>query len=171
MNDAGDSGRTARYAEYKSTREKLDDELQADFDRSLERIEQLLDAMGLRHVAVTGWEADDVIGTLAVRAAAAGLQAVIVSGDKDFHQLVAPGVALLNPGRGGPAGVDEQWVDESNGSERLGVLPSQVVDYLALVGDSSDNVPGVKGIGDKGAQKLLAEWGSLDAMLDRKSVV
>lgn len=165
MNDAGDSGRTARYAEYKSTREKLDDELQADFDRSLERIEQLLDAMGLRHVAVTGWEADDVIGTLAVRAAAAGLQAVIVSGDKDFHQLVAPGVALLNPGRGGPAGVDEQWVDESNGSERLGVLPSQVVDYLALVGDSSDNVPGVKGIGDKGAQKLLAEWGSLDAML------
>ena len=93
------------------------------------------------------------------------MQAVIVSGDKDFYQLIGPGIALLNPGRGGPAAVEEIWVDESNAGERLGVPPRQVVDYLALVGDSSDNVPGVKGIGEKGAQKLLAEYGDLDAIL------
>ncbi|HJS47608.1 MAG TPA: 5'-3' exonuclease H3TH domain-containing protein, partial [Gemmatimonadales bacterium] len=165
VNDAGDSFRTERYAEYKSTREKLDDELQADFDTAVARVAQLLEAFRVPLVAVEGWEADDVIGTLARRAADAGMQAVIVSGDKDFYQLIGPRVALLNPGRGGPAAVDEQWVDESNAAERLGVPPGQVVDYLALVGDSSDNVPGVRGIGDKGARQLLGQYGSLDAIL------
>jgi len=165
VNDAGDSFRTQKYAEYKSTRQKLDDDLQADFDKSCERIEALLHAMGVKLVAVKGYEADDVIGTLAARASAVALQSVIVSGDKDFHQLVGPHVALLNPGRGGPGAVEETWVDESNGSERLGVPPSQVRDYLALVGDTSDNVPGVKGIGEKGAQKLLAEYGDLESIL------
>ncbi len=171
VNDAGDSFRTEVYPEYKSTREKLDEELQADFDRSVERIRALLDAFGVPVVAVEGWEADDVIGTLAARAGAAGLQAVIVSGDKDFHQLVGPHVALLNPGRGGPGAVEETWVDESNGAERLGVPPRQVVDYLALVGDSSDNIPGVRGIGEKGAQKLLAQYGDLDAILASAATV
>ena len=167
VNDAGTSFREERYPEYKSTREKLDDELQADFDRSLERITALLEAFAIPVLAVPGYEADDVIGTLATRAAAEGLQAVIVSGDKDFYQLIGPGIALLNPGRGGPAAVDELWVDETNASERLGVPPSQVIDFLALVGDTSDNVPGVKGIGDKGAQKLLAEFGDLETILAR----
>ncbi len=167
VNDAGTSFREERYPEYKSTREKLDDELQADFDRSLERIVALLEAFAIPVLAVPGYEADDVIGTLATRAAAEGLQAVIVSGDKDFYQLIGPGIALLNPGRGGPAAVDELWVDETNASERLGVPPSQVIDFLALVGDTSDNVPGVKGIGDKGAQKLLAEFGDLETILAR----
>ncbi len=171
VNDAGVSFRTERYPEYKSTRQKLDQELQADFDRSVERICQLLDAFRIPLIAVRGYEADDVIGTLAARAAAHGLQTVIVSGDKDFYQLIAPGIALLNPGRGGPAAVDEQWVDESNASERLGVAPDRVTDYLALVGDSSDNVPGVKGIGDKGARKLLAEYGDLEALLARAAEV
>ena len=165
INDAGDSFRTARFPAYKSTRQKLDAELQADFDRACERIDALLHALGVPLVEVAGYEADDVIGTLATRAAAAGMQAVIVSGDKDFYQLIGPGVVLLNPGRGGPAAVDEVWVDESNASERLGVAPGQVIDFLAMVGDSSDNIPGVKGIGEKGAQKLLAEYGSLDAIL------
>ncbi len=167
INDAGSSFREERYPDYKSTREKLDEELQADFDRSLERIREILAAFRVPLVTVPGYEADDVIATLATQAAARGLQAVIVSGDKDFYQLIAPGVALLNPGRGGPAGVEETWVDERNASERLGVTPSQVVDYLALVGDSSDNIPGVKGIGEKGAQKLLAEYGNLDTILSR----
>jgi DNA polymerase-1 len=167
VNDAGSSFREERYADYKSTREKLDEELQADFDRSLERIGELLAAFRVPLVTVPGYEADDVIATLATQAAGRGLQAVIVSGDKDFYQLIAPRVALLNPGRGGPAGVEETWVDESNASERLGVMPAQVVDYLALVGDSSDNIPGVKGVGDKGAQKLLAEYGDLDTILAR----
>ena len=165
INDAGDSFRTERYAEYKSTREKLDDELQADFDTAVTRISQLLAAFRVPLVAVEGWEADDVIGTLARRAQAAGLQAVIVSGDKDFYQLIGPGIALLNPGRGGPAGVDEQWVDESNANERLGVPPSRVIDYLAIVGDTSDNVPGVKGIGEKGARELIAAHGDLEAII------
>lgn len=165
--DAGDSFRTQRYAQYKSTREKLDAELQADFDMALEQINALLAAFRLPVLAVEGYEADDVIGTLARREAAAGRQVVIVSGDKDFYQLIGPRIALLNPGRGGPAGVDEVWVDEGNASERLGVSPRQVADYLALVGDSSDNVPGVKGIGDKGAVQLLTEYGDLETLLAR----
>jgi DNA polymerase I len=171
INDAGTSFREARYADYKSTREKLDAELQDDFDRSVQRICQLLEAFGIPLITVRGYEADDVIGTLATAAAARGLQAVIVSGDKDFYQLVSPGIALLNPGRGGPAAVEETWVDESNAGERLGVPPRQVVDFLALVGDSSDNIPGVKGIGEKGAQKLLAEFGDLETMLARAGEV
>ncbi len=165
INDAGDSFRTAKYPAYKSTRQKLDAELQADFDRACERIDQLLAVLGVPLVEVAGYEADDVIGTLAVQAAASGMQAVIVSGDKDFYQLIRPGIVLLNPGRGGPAAVEETWVDETNAHERLGVPPSQVIDFLALVGDSSDNVPGVKGIGEKGAQKLLAEYGNLETIL------
>ena len=171
INDAGTSFREERYPDYKSTREKLDEELQADFDRALERIRSLLEAFRVPLLTVPGYEADDVIGTLATTAAGRGLQAVIVSGDKDFYQLIGPGVALLNPGRGGPAAVEETWVDESNAGERLGVPPSQVVDFLALVGDSSDNVPGVKGIGEKGAQKLLLEYGDLDAILAHASEV
>ncbi|MFI5209199.1 MAG: 5'-3' exonuclease H3TH domain-containing protein, partial [Gemmatimonadales bacterium] len=171
VNDAGDSFRTQLYADYKSTREKLDEELQADFDRSVERVVELLGAFRVPLVAVDGYEADDVIGTLATRAAARGWQVVIVSGDKDFYQLIGPRIALLNPGRGGPAGVEELWVDESNAADRLGVPPSQVVDYLSLVGDAADNVPGVHGIGEKGAAKLLAEFGDLDALLTRAAEV
>jgi DNA polymerase I len=171
VNDAGTSFREERYPEYKSTREKLDNELQADFDRALERIRAMLDAFRIPLITVPGYEADDVIGTLAIRGAERGFQSVIVSGDKDFYQLIGPGVALLNPGRGGAAAVEETWVDELNASERLGVPPSQVVDYLSLVGDTSDNIPGVKGIGEKGAQKLLAEYGNLDTLLERAAEV
>ena len=169
--DAGTSFREERYSEYKSTRQKLDQELQADFDRSVERTRQLLDAFRVAAVEVPGYEADDVIGTLATQAAARGLDSVIVSGDKDFYQLIGPRVALLNPGRGGPAAVDEVWVDETNAAERLGVSPGQVADFLALVGDASDNIPGVKGIGEKGAQKLLTEFGDLDTLLARAGEV
>src|SRR3954465_1195834 len=171
INDAGTSFREARYPDYKSTREKLDEELQADFDRALERIRSLLAAFRVPLLTVPGYEADDVIGTLATAAAASGLQTIIVSGDKDFYQLIGPRIALLNPGRGGPAAVDESWVDESNAAERLGVPPRQVRDFLALVGDASDNVPGVKGIGEKGAQKLLAEYGDLETVLARAGEV
>src|SRR5690606_1928832 len=105
----------------------------------------LLDCYRIPIITLEGYEADDVIGTLALQGADAGVNVVVVSGDKDFQQLVRDRVWLLNPGRGGPAGVDEQWVSIENADERLGVPPEHVVDYLALVGDSSDNVPGVKG--------------------------
>jgi DNA polymerase-1 len=165
VHDVGESFRHRTYPEYKATREKLTAELQQDFDRSVERIEQILDAFRVSVVGVEGFEADDVIGTLATAASARGLQVVIVSGDKDFYQLIAPGIALLNPGRGGPAAVEEHWVDQANAGERLGVPPERVVDYLALVGDTSDNVPGVKGVGDKTALALLKTFGDLDAIL------
>jgi DNA polymerase-1 len=163
VHDLGESFRHQTYPEYKATRQKLTEELQQEFDRSVERIEQILEAFRVPLVGVEGFEADDVIGTLAT--AARGLQVVIVSGDKDFYQLIGPGIALLNPGRGGPAGVEEHWVDQANASERLGVPPDRVVDYLALVGDSSDNVPGVKGVGEKTALELLKTFGDLDAIL------
>ena len=171
INDAGDSGRTGMYPEYKSTREKLDEAMQQDFDLALTQIESLLAAFRVTKTVVPGWEADDVIGTLVAKAREQDIETVIVSGDKDLYQLIEPGVFLLTPGRGGPAGVEETWVDESNASERLGVTPRQVVDYLALVGDSSDNIPGVKGIGDKGARQLLAEFGDLDTILARAGEV
>jgi DNA polymerase-1 len=171
VHDVGESFRHQEYAEYKATRQKLDEQLQQDFDRSVERIEQILAGFRVPVLGVEGFEADDVIGTLAQRAAQRGLQVVIVSGDKDFYQLVGPGIALLNPGRGGPAGVEEQWVDATNASERLGVPPERVVDFLALVGDSSDNVPGVKGVGEKTALELLAAYGDLDTILARAADV
>src|SRR5437867_4353997 len=163
VHDVGESFRHQTYPQYKATRQKLTEELQQEFNRSVERIEQILEAFRVPLVGVEGYEADDVIGTLAT--AARGLQVVIVSGDKDFYQLIGPGIALLNPGRGGPAGVEEHWVDLTNASERLGVPPERVVDYLALVGDSSDNVPGVKGVGEKTALELLKTFGDLDAIL------
>src|SRR5256886_87262 len=165
VHDVGESFRHQTYEAYKATREKLTHELQQDFDRSVERIEQILEAFHVPVVGVEGYEADDVIGTLATAAAARGLQAIIVSGDKDFYQLIGPGIALLNPGRGGPAAVEEHWVDDTNASERLGVPPERVVDYLALVGDTSDNIPGVKGVGEKGGRGLLQTFGDLDTIL------
>ncbi|PYO61758.1 MAG: DNA polymerase I [Gemmatimonadetes bacterium] len=165
VHDMGVSFREQRYAEYKATRAKLNEQLQQDFDRSVERIKEILGAFRVPVLGMDGYEADDVIGTLAAAAADRGLQVVIVSGDKDFYQLIGPRVALLNPGRGGPAAVEEQWVDESNASDRLGVHSDRVVDFLALVGDSSDNVPGVKGVGEKTALELLQRFGDLDGVL------
>jgi DNA polymerase-1 len=165
VHDAGTSFRHETYPAYKATREKLDAELQHDFDRSVERVEDLLAAFHVPVIAQEGYEADDVIATLASEAARRGLPAVIVSGDKDLYQLVGPGISLLNPGRGGRAAVEEQWVDPSNAAERLGVPPERVVDYLALVGDTSDNIPGVKGIGDKTARQLIEQYGDLESIL------
>jgi DNA polymerase-1 len=166
VHDSGLSFRKERYPAYKATREKLGEELQSDFDRGMERICSILDAYHIPILTLPGYEADDVIGTLARHGVEAGVNVVVVSGDKDFQQLVRPGVWLLNPGRGGAAGVEEQWVNVDNGSERLGVPPALVTDYLALVGDSSDNVPGVKGIGEKTAQELVSSYGSIENILE-----
>ena len=165
VHDSGLSFRHERYPAYKATRQKLTDELQDDFDRGMERVCQLLDAYRIPILSLDGYEADDVIGTLAAQAVREGLNVVIVSGDKDFQQLVRPGVWLLNPGRGGPANVEEHWISTANAEERLGVAPQYVTDYLALVGDSSDNVPGVPGIGDKTARDLVREFGDLEQIL------
>ena len=161
--DAGDSFRTEVHPEYKATREKMPEELEA----SIPRCRALVEAFRVPVLEVAGWEADDVIGSLAAQASERGVRTVIVSGDKDFYQLIDENTFLLNPGRGGPAAVEEEWVTPENAADRLGVAPHQVTDYLALLGDSSDNVPGVPGIGKKTANALLAEFGSLDEIISR----
>jgi DNA polymerase-1 len=165
VHDSGLSFRHERYPAYKATREKLTEELQSDFDSGMDRICEMLDAYHIPILSLPGYEADDVIGTLVAKSVDTGVNVVVVSGDKDFQQLVKPGVWLLNPGRGGPANVDEHWVGVENADERLGVAPEFVTDYLALVGDSSDNVPGVRGIGDKTASELVKQYGHLESIL------
>jgi DNA polymerase-1 len=171
VHDSGLSFRHERYPAYKATREKLTEELQSDFDRGMDRIRQILDAYRIPILTLPGYEADDVIGTLVARSVEAGVNVVVVSGDKDFQQLVKPGVWLLNPGRGGPANVEEHWVGVENADERLGVAPEFVTDYLALVGDSSDNIPGVRGIGDKTAAELVKQYGHLESILSHASEI
>ena len=139
VHDSGTSFRKETFPEYKATREKLSEDLQQDFDRGMQRIASLLEAYRIPVITVPGYEADDVLGTLARQAVEQNVNVVIVSGDKDFQQLVRPGVWLLNPGRGGNANIEEHWVSVDNATERLGVSPELVRDYLAMVGDSSDN--------------------------------
>ncbi len=165
--DAGHSFREEVHPEYKATREKMPEELEA----SLPRCRDLVEAFRIPVVEAEDWEADDVIGTLAAQAEEEGLHTVVISGDKDFYQLVDDHLWLLNPGRGGHAPVEAEWVTRENASERLGVPPEQVTDYLALIGDSSDNVPGVRGIGEKTAPKLLDAWGSLEEVLEHREEV
>jgi DNA polymerase-1 len=165
--DKGMSHREEIYPEYKATREKMPEELEA----SLPRIREMVAGFHDPVVEVEGYEADDVIGSLALQARDAGLEAVIVSGDKDLYQLVGGGVFLLNPGRGGPTGVEPEWVDESNAGEKFGVSPERIPDYLALVGDSSDNVPGAPGVGPKTAVKLLQTYDDLEEILSRASEI
>jgi DNA polymerase-1 len=165
--DAGLSDRHVMYPDYKATREKMPDELKA----SLPRIREIVEAFRVPVLELEGYEADDVIGTLARQAVDADVEAVIVSGDKDFYQLIRDGVCLLNPGRGGASAVEEEWVGLDNARERLGVEPNRVVDYLGLIGDTSDNVPGVRGIGPKTAIQLIEKYGPIEEILARASEI
>jgi DNA polymerase-1 len=171
VHDSGLSFRHETFPEYKATREKLSEDLQDDFDRGMERISDLLEAYRVPILAVPGYEADDVIGTLARQSVERGVNVVIVSADKDFQQLVRPGIWLFNPGRGGSARVEEHWVSVENATERLGVPPALVTDYLALVGDTSDNIPGVRGIGDKTAAELVNSYGTLEEILSHAAEI
>ena len=151
----GPTFRHERYESYKATREKMPDEMR----EQMQDVREVIDAMGIPIIEKEGYEADDVIGTLAARAAESGDEAFLVSGDKDFMQLVGDGVTIFDPGRSG-SGVSRLGPPEVE--EKFGVPPTRVVDVLALMGDSSDNVPGIPGIGEKTAKKLVVEHGSLD---------
>jgi DNA polymerase-1 len=148
--------RHRRYPAYKATREKMPEDMAA----SLPYIDRLVDALAIPRLSLPGYEADDVIGTLAVRAGREGLDAYIVSGDKDFMQLIGPGVRMYNPKRP----TDLVVMGEEDVREKFGVAPDRVVDVLALMGDASDNVPGVPGVGEKTASALINEFGSFDAL-------
>jgi DNA polymerase I len=144
------------YPEYKATRQKMGD----DLIEQLGRLNQVLEATGIPLLRLPGWEADDVIGTLATEAEAQGYEVIMVTGDKDYQQLVTPRVRMYNPKGEGPAILGPEEVKAN-----FGVPPEQVVDVLALTGDTSDNVPGAEGIGPKTAIKLIGEYGSLDGVL------
>jgi len=147
------------YPEYKATREKMPDDMRSQ----LPLINELLEAMGIRHLSVPGYEADDVIGTLATRAAGDdGMEVFLVTGDKDFMQLVEPNVSMLTFAR---PGEDAEIIDAVRVREKMGVPPEGVIELLGLAGDSSDNVPGVPGVGPKTALKLLGEHGTIEAIL------
>jgi DNA polymerase-1 len=142
---------------YKATRQKMPDELVSQIGR----LNQVLEATGIPVIAKPGWEADDVIGTLATVAEQKGYEVVMVTGDKDYQQLVTDKVLMWNPKSEGPVIMGPEEV-----KEHFGVLPERVVDVLALTGDTSDNVPGAEGIGPKTAVKLITEYGSLDKVLE-----
>jgi len=155
----GPTFRHERYAEYKATRERAPEDMVAQLDD----LREVVRGHGITLFEVPGYEADDVIGTLAKEAEAAGHEVMIVTGDKDFMQLVSDRVKLYNVFKKGEALVVE---DEAAVEAKFGGTPAQVVDVLALMGDSSDNVPGVKGIGEKGAIKLIKEHGSVAGVLE-----
>lgn len=155
--DAGDTFRHELYHDYKATREKMPDDLRSQ----IERIEQLVKAFNMPVFTKEGYEADDLLGTLATQAAAHGIETLIVTGDRDAFQLVGPHIKVVYPG-GQNRFNERKLYDEAAVEERFGVPPSKLVDLKAMVGDTSDNIPGIKGIGDKTAAKLLQQYGSLD---------
>jgi DNA polymerase-1 len=157
--DVGKTFRDDIYEDYKGTREKMPDELRTQ----IKRIQSLVLTFGIPIFTADGFEADDVLGTLAYRASGEGMQVLIVTGDRDAFQLITPSIKVMTSGKSFD---DVQIYDEARVFERFGVHPDQLIDYKALLGDTSDNVPGVAGIGEKTASKLLQDFGTLDNVYD-----
>lgn len=158
MDLPGPTFRHERYEEYKANRPPLPE----DFPHQVQRVREFLAAMGVPILEAEGFEADDVIGTLACRAEELAWDTLIVTGDRDLLQLVTPKTQVLLTVKG----ISQlERLDPAGVKEKLGIPPSQVADYKGLVGDSSDNIPGVRGIGPKTALKLLNEYGSLEEIL------
>jgi DNA polymerase-1 len=152
----GETFRSKVAADYKANRAPMP----GDLAEQVPWVHEACEALGVPIYTSEGYEADDVIGTLAMKAAANGFQAAIVTGDKDFFQLVDDGsIRVYNPRDEGT------WYDAEGVLQKFGVKPSQVCDVLALMGDSIDNVKGVPGIGEKGARDLIATYGSLESLL------
>ena len=152
--DVGKTFRDEIFPEYKATREKMPDELRSQ----IERIREMVDAFHIPRLEMEGFEADDVLGSIAKIAAEQGLGVKIITGDRDLLQLVNERTAVYL------AGDDQTYITDQDVINKLGVRPDQVVDYKALVGDASDNIPGVKGVGEKTATALLEKFGTLDAI-------
>ncbi len=146
------------YKEYKATREKMPEELVVQ----LPRIREAADALNISCLEMEGYEADDIIGTIARQAEKDGMDVWLVTGDKDFFQLVNDNVRIYNPQKGANSA---EILDPKGVKEKFGVSPEKIIDMLALMGDSSDNVPGVPGIGPKTAISLLEQFGNLDSIL------
>jgi DNA polymerase I len=156
----GKTFRHEKYAEYKANRPPIPEDLESQFPL----IRELIEGLGLPVLQVEGVEADDVIGTLATQAVQQGWQALVVTGDKDMAQLVNERVQLLDT-------MKDRRLGREAVIEKFGVPPEQIVDYLALMGDASDNIPGVPKVGPKTAAKWLQEYGSLDALVKKADEV
>ncbi|RMF93017.1 MAG: DNA polymerase I [Nitrospinota bacterium] len=150
--------RHEKYAEYKATREKMPDEMLPQ----LPRIKEIIAALQIPIVEIPGYEADDVMGTLAKQAAAQGIDVWLVTGDKDFMQLVSERIKIYSLRK---EGEEREILDPERVRQKLGVPPEQVVEVLALMGDKSDNVPGIPQIGEKTAVKLIQRYGTVEAVL------
>ncbi|NTU72051.1 MAG: DNA polymerase I, partial [Coriobacteriia bacterium] len=150
--------RVEALAQYKVHRPPTDPQLKAQFPI----VKELLGALAVPIVELEGWEGDDILGTLARKGAEQGLRMLLITGDRDAFQLVTDDVSVVTTKKGI---TDIVIYGPDDVLERYGVTPSQVPDYLGLKGDTSDNIPGVPGVGEKTAAKLLQEYGSLDAVL------
>ena len=157
----GPTFREEAFEEYKANRPETPPELV----EQIPLVRKLLEAMAIPVLQFEKYEADDVIGTLARRAAAEGFDVVIVTADKDMMQLVGDRIKLLNPSK------DDTWYDAEAVREYLGVSPDQVPDLLALRGDPVDNIPGAPGIGEKGARELVSRFGTVEAAMERAGEV
>jgi len=165
---AFDTGKTFRdqiYPEYKATRAKMPDDLRPQ----IERIRQLVDAFNIPRLEMEGFEADDVLGTVARQEAAAGLGVKIITGDRDLLQLVGDGVIVNLPE--GKLSDAKDYITDQDVIEKFGVPARLVVDYKALVGDKSDNIPGVAGVGEKTTEELFKVYKSLDDIYAHLEVI
>ncbi len=145
------------YDKYKATRERMPEDMVAQ----LAGLKEVVRAFNTPLLELPGFEADDVMGTLARRAEREGVLTYLVTGDKDFMQLISPLIKIYRPGK---SGAESEVVDEKGVKEKFGVTPDRVIDVLALIGDKSDNVPGVPGIGEKTAIPLIQEYGSVEEL-------
>lgn len=160
----GPTFRHQQYKEYKATRQKMPDDMRSQ----VPHIHEFLKALNIPTLEVEGFEADDVIGTLAKTAQKKGFESYMVTGDKDFMQLVDSGIKMYNPKR---AGEEVEILDEAGVESKVGLPPAKIIDYLALMGDTSDNIPGVPGIGPKTAVDLVREFGSVESVLENAEKV
>jgi DNA polymerase-1 len=160
----GPTFRHKQYKEYKATRQKMPE----DMRDQIPKIHKVVESLNIPIIEFPGYEADDVIGTLAKRAACEDYETYLVSGDKDFMQLVGDGIIMYNPKR---TGDEIEILDAKAVEDKIGLPPPKVVDYLGLMGDTSDNVPGVPGVGEKTAVQLIQQFGSLESVLDNAEKV
>ncbi len=152
--------RHVKFPDYKATRQKMPEDLASQLDR----LKDVVRAFQTPLLEQPGYEADDIIGTLARRAEQEGVLTFMVTADKDYMQLISPLIKMYRPGK---SGTDREIVEEEGVKTKFGVAPNQVIDVLALMGDASDNIPGVSGIGEKTAIPLIQKFGSLDELYKR----
>jgi DNA polymerase-1 len=156
FDEKGPTLRHQEFKEYKAQRPPMPEGMSVQ----IPYIHRVVEALNIPAVRQAGYEADDLIGTLARKAEQAGYDVVIVTGDKDMFQLLTPHVRIYDP-------VKDKWSGEAECRERFGVEPARVVEVMGLMGDSTDNIPGVKGIGEKTAMKLIEQFGTIDELLRR----